>query len=208
MVVAEQQELLGLLVELADDEWDHATLCGAWRVRDVVAHLISMNEAGPLGLLQATASMDWFNATGVRRRGSLGPADLLDAFQRSMGIHGLGRVVPAPAMLIEVVAHSQDIRRPLGRQRRIEPDRLLELLPRCVSPVSYVPGFGFSGARRRVRGLRLVALDIDWSWGRGPALRGPAEALLMAVLGRHAAVSDLVGDGVALLAARTGHLDV
>ncbi len=33
-------ELLGLLARLSDHEWQRATVAGAWRVRDVVAHLI------------------------------------------------------------------------------------------------------------------------------------------------------------------------
>ena len=33
----------------------------------------------------------------------------------------------------------------------------------------------------RVRGVRLVASDLDWSFGRGPEVRGPAEAILMTV---------------------------
>lgn len=56
MVWAEQDELRQLLAGLAPEDWNRPTLCEGWKVRDAVAHLISMNEAGPLGLLQATAS--------------------------------------------------------------------------------------------------------------------------------------------------------
>ena len=105
-------------------------------------------------------------------------------------------------MLVEVLVHGQDIRRPLGLDRDIVPERLHVLLPRCVSPASYVPGFGFTGGRRRARGLRLRATDIGWSWGTGPEVSGAAEAILMAVLGRRAALPDLAGDGVPTLASR------
>jgi hypothetical protein len=50
-------------------------------------------------------------------------------------------------------------------------------------------------AKRRVAGLRLEATDVDWSHGAGPLVRGPGEALLLAMLGRGQAVDDLEGDG-------------
>ncbi|MCU1672571.1 MAG: hypothetical protein JWN77_684 [Frankiales bacterium] len=55
---------------------------------------------------------------------------------------------------------------------------------------------------RRLRGLRLVADDLGWTWGAGAEVRGPALPLAMAVLGRPAAHPLLAGPGVALLASR------
>lgn len=205
MVRAEQEALRAVLGELAADDWDRASLCGDWRVRDVVAHLISMNRAGVVGFLQATVSIHWFNATGVRRRAAKAPAELLDELDSVMGMRGFGRVVPPSAMLVEWVVHSQDIHRALGLRRQVPPEHLLVLLPRCVSGASFVPSFGFSGGRWRARGLHLQATDIDWSWGGGEDVSGGGEALLMAVLGRTAALPDLSGAGVPVLAARTGY---
>ncbi len=56
--------------------------------------------------------------------------------------------------------------------------------------------------RRRLRRLRLVASDVDWSVGRGPEVRGPIAALLLLVTGRSAAHGALTGDGAAQLATR------
>jgi MDMPI C-terminal domain len=52
--------------------------------------------------------------------------------------------------------------------------------------------------------LRLVATDVDWSYGPDSAaeVRGPAESLLLALCGRPAGLDDLQGDGVAELKAR------
>lgn len=60
------------------------------------------------------------------------------------------------------------------------------------------------GARRRIRGLRLRATDIDWTHGHGPEVTGPGEALLMAMSGRPTALADLDGPGLATLAERLG----
>jgi hypothetical protein len=58
--------------------------------------------------------------------------------------------------------------------------------------------------RRAGHRLRLVATDIDWSHGDGPEVTGPGEALLMAIARRPAALADLRGAGVSILAERLG----
>ena len=52
----------------------------------------------------------------------------------------------------------------------------------------------------RARGVRLVATDLDWAYGKGPEVRGSGEALLMVMAGRRAALDDLDGRGKAKLA--------
>jgi hypothetical protein len=44
--------------------------------------------------------------------------------------------------------------------------------------------------------------DIGWSGGQGLKIRGPGEAILMAINGRGDALNDLEGTGVAVLADR------
>jgi hypothetical protein len=57
-------------------------------------------------------------------------------------------------------------------------------------------------AFQRARGLALVATDLDWSRSSGPEVRGPDEALLMAIAGRGHAINELSGRGKPLLAER------
>ena len=64
---------------------------------------------------------------------------------------------------------------------------------------------GVNYARRRVRGLRLVATDMDWTWGDGAEVRGPGEAVLMAADGREQTLLDLAGPGLETLTRRTTH---
>ena len=56
----------------------------------------------------------------------------------------------------------------------------------------------------RVRDVRLVATDVDWTFGRGPEVSGEAEALLMCVAGRRGVVAELSGSGQERLARRLG----
>jgi hypothetical protein len=80
----------------------------------------------------------------------------------------------------------------------VPPERVLPL-------VEVAPKLGtVFGGRRRAKGLRLEATDMAWSHGPvdGPAVRGPGEAVLMAVLGRRQAAGDLEGDGLEVLVGR------
>jgi hypothetical protein len=54
-------------------------------------------------------------------------------------------------------------------------------------------------ARSRLRGLRLVATDTDWSAGAGEPVEGPIAALLMLLTGRSALLGQLSGKGAARL---------
>ena len=46
------------------------------------------------------------------------------------------------------------------------------------------------------------ATDAEWSAGSGPEVAGPALSLMMAIVGRQAALDDLSGEGVATLKGR------
>jgi hypothetical protein len=50
----------------------------------------------------------------------------------------------------------------------------------------------------------LVATDLDGGHGSGPAVRGPAEAIRMAMAARTAALADLAGPGRSTLARNIG----
>jgi hypothetical protein len=102
--------------------------------------------------------------------------------------------------LSELVIHQQDVRRPLGVDRKIPAERLGAVLDFGLSlgGVTFLMAF----SRRRAKGLRLAAPDIGWWAGRGPEVRGPGEAILMALNGRAPALADLEGDGLPVLAGR------
>jgi len=132
------------------------------------------------------------NARAVERSRQAPPAHLIDELERSVS-HGTFATLAPSVALADVLVHHQDIRRPLSRPRAIPTERLLHVLSH-PDP--------FAVPRRRTHGLRLVATDVSWSRGDGPTVRGPGEAIMMAVAGRTAAITDLEGEGVDLLRAR------
>ncbi|EFV14815.2 maleylpyruvate isomerase family mycothiol-dependent enzyme [Segniliparus rugosus] len=196
---AERADFAAFLGTLTPEQWEAPTLCGKWRVRDVVAHVISYEGLGASELakrfLAGGLSVDRINEAEVARARGQSTRELLARFGASLRPNGMMTLYGGRAALHDGMIHHQDIRRSLGLRREIPADRLRATLNfTLVSPT-------LRGAWR-VRGVRLVATDLDWSWGRGPEARGAGEALLMAMAGRSSALGELSGPGAAKLSAR------
>ena len=52
MARAERDDLAEFLATLTPQQWATASLCTKWTVKDVVAHLISYEELGTMGLIK------------------------------------------------------------------------------------------------------------------------------------------------------------
>lgn len=197
----ENAELSAYLHTLAPEAWEEPSLCEGWRVRDVVGHILYGNEQRlstlPLRLARYGFSSDRSGkAYSIARATGCSPADLLRSFDERDPWAGTCRVFPPRLTLLDRLVHHQDIRRALGHPRAIPEERLLTVL-------DATPTLGtVFGAKARTKGLRFAATDLDWTWGDGPEVRGPGEAILMAMLGRDDALADLEGEGHAPFAER------
>ena len=198
---AENVDFSAYLHTLTDEQWDKLSLCEGWMVRDVVGHILYGNEMRlwtlPLRLARFGFSS---NRSGkhysIQRARGVAPVLLLDAFDRRDPWAGTCRIFPPRLTLLDRLVHHQDIRRALGHPRQIPEERLrtvLDATPRLGSVFR---------AKKRTRGLRFVATDLDWSWGQGPEVIGPGEALLMSMLGRKQAVIGLTGAGFSAFSSR------
>lgn len=196
LATAERRDLADLLDTLADEEWATPSLCEGWCVRDVVAHLVSYEGLGWTGAIgrmaRARFNGERANAIGLRESRDDSPADLVRTLRDHSRPCGLTSGFGGRIGLTDSLIHHQDIRRPLDRPRTVPPERLLVALDFALRAPP-LP------SRTKVRGLRLTATDLDWTTGDGPEVRGPAEALLLAIAGRPAALDDLTGPGLARL---------
>lgn len=201
MAEQERHDLASLLETLSPQQWDAPTLCDGWQVRDVVAHVISYEGLGLAGLGKRFARgaflPDRVNAVGVAALRERSPEELVALVRRHAAPSGLTAGFGSRIALTDGLVHQQDIRRPLGVPREIPAERLRVALPFALTAPT-VRGFW------NVRGVRVIATDVDWSAGKGPEARGPGEAVLMAVAGRRGAARDLTGAGAELLARRLG----
>jgi uncharacterized protein (TIGR03083 family) len=186
----------GALVEdlsgLTRQQWDVASLCAGWTVRDVVAHLAAtavLTKRKFVGeFMRAGFSVDRIvqrQVTAGRRRD---PSELLAALRASANSTA-SPPLPTISRIVEIVVHGEDIRRPLGLHRRYSTDHL-------GAAVAYVAGDRLSGGSRRLAGLRLSGTDVDVVVGTGLAVEGPALSLLLAACGRRVALAELSGPGV------------
>jgi uncharacterized protein (TIGR03083 family) len=198
-VRAQRLALAQRLRSLTPDEADRPTGCGAWRVREVLAHLVHLAEA-------TTASMA---RDALRHPGA--PDAMLDRVARKLAecpveelagrlaaaADGRFRVpgFPPSAALGDVLVHGCDLLGPFDERPSVEPE-----MTRGVLDLYWWFGsmaFHAKGYRR----VRLQATDLQWACGRGPEVRGSGLDLLGAVARRPAALDRLEGEGVAVLRA-------
>ncbi len=198
MACAEREELAEFLATLTPQQWYAPSLCACWSIKDVVAHMMSYEDLGTIGLLKRYVKGRIFRANeiGVDEFAAFEPDQLLEFLNTHLQPTGKANAsFGGMVALVDGTIHHQDIRRPLGRPRTIPAPRLSRVL-------QFVPTNPALGAWRRIRGLRLHATDIDWVYGKGPEVTGPGEALLRAMAGRSAVVEELGGPGQGILAER------
>lgn len=196
---AERSHLAEVLSTLPTEGWGAATLCEAWSVRDVVAHLTAAASTPTLpwlgNMLITRLDTDLHNQRLLVRHRGMGDAETLARFEEAVA----ARTAPfgvVEGALGEIVVHGQDIAIPLGLP--VTPSRASI---RAVAEFFARKDFAVD-SRTLVRGLRLEASDDDLRIGDGPPLRGEMLPLVMAVAGRPVALDALEGEGAAVLRQR------
>jgi uncharacterized protein (TIGR03083 family) len=194
MIDDERLGLADFLDDLSAQEWETASLCAGWRVRDVAAHLTLAHMRpvpATLAMLQARGNLNrMIHDTAVRRA-------RLPAVQYAVMLRGmLGSRQKAPGItdlepLIDVLVHGQDMAVPLGRTRPMPAQGAAAAATRVWSM-----RWPFH-AQRKLSGLRLAATDDPWSAGQGLLVEGPIAAILLLLTGRRTALPHLSGPGAA-----------
>lgn len=199
MACEEREDFADLLDGLSPAQWEQPTLCERWRVRDVVAHVVSYDELSRSGLVWRFVKggfwPPWVNAVGVAEYAVRSPEQLAELMRACIPPRGLTSAFGGMIALVDGLIHQQDIRRPLGIPRTIPQQRLRAVLDMALNAPT-------TRGARRARGTRLVATDLEWQYGSGPQVTGPAEALLMTMAGRPDGLNQLAGPGKRLLAQR------
>lgn len=197
-VIAEQRlGLAGLLEGLSDAEWEQPSLCAGWRVRDVAAH-VAMAPQVPTArsmfsdAVRARGSFHRLNHDVAVRHAARPTRDLVAELRRHADSRRLPAVTNYRNILFDVLVHTQDVAIPLHRDHPMPIEAA-----RSGADRVWTMGWPF-WARRRLRGVRLVAADIDWATGGEAAeVRGPMADLLLLMTGRTtAALPHLSGPGL------------
>jgi uncharacterized protein (TIGR03083 family) len=199
VVHAERTALAADLTGLTEEQWSHPSLCGRWTVRDVLAHMTATAKMTPAAFFPKLAtsgfSLSRLQDKDISREKGSSPAETLARFE-AVTPSVKGPPGPADTMLGETIVHAEDIRRALG----ISHEYPIEALKQAAD--FYRRSNLIIGTKRRIAGLALHATDTDWQRGVGPEVSGPLLAILVAMTGRKAALSELGGEGVQTLQAR------
>lgn len=193
LIHAERARLHATLSTLTDEQWVQPSLCQGWSVLVAGAHVVAGAEQTPghfLGRLIASGfNFNRMVDADARTIAAQGPQRVLARLGASM--NGTNRP-PAPvmAMLGEAVIHADDINRPLGITSEASPAALAACLSMFVNA-----GFPV-GSKKNAAGLSFRATDIEWSWGDGPVVTGPAQSMVLAIVGRPAGLRELAGEGL------------
>lgn len=198
-VAAERRALADLLESLSEEQWATRSLCGAWTVKDVAAHVM----IGPtvstreflVAMVRAGGRFGVANRRMVEARARLSTAELVAIMREHADSRFRPPTMDWRAPWTEILVHREDIAVPLGG------------FPRPVEP--WGPALDFLVSDAAVRGFRAkglpalhyAATDLDWSYGDGPEVRGPAAALALGMAGRPVALERLTGDGLDRFAA-------
>lgn len=203
VIAAERLSLAEQLDGLSDAQWDEPSLCDGWRVRDVVSHLVlgANPPAWPTRISWTLRKAGRFNPLNrdLAIHFAAAPPSRLTAQLRE---HAGSQRLPAPLVtnhlttLLDVLVHGQDIAVPLRLGRPVPVDAAA-----VAATKAWTMGWPF-WAKRRLRGLRLTATDVDWSVGSGVPVEAPIAAVLLALVGRPAAAAQLSGEGADDLGAR------
>ena len=169
MARAERADLAAFLATLTPQQWEAPSLCSRWSVKDVVAHVISYEELGALGLLKRFSKglIIWANEVGVEEFSVLSPQQVLEFLRDHLQPHGLTAGFGGMIALVDATIHHQDIRRALGQPRTIPADRLERLL-------DVLPNSPRLGARRRIKGLRNAPPTSTGHMAADPRSAAPA----------------------------------
>ncbi|TDU82527.1 uncharacterized protein (TIGR03083 family) [Kribbella voronezhensis] len=199
LIKSERVALADFLETLTAEEWATPSLCDEWRVQDVAAHL-SFAPVAPGremlgGILRYGLRVDKASAELSKKWAERGPAEIVRQLRANAAAGTKPAIVPEIATLVDTVIHTLDIRVPLGKPRTVPAEVFGPVADFSVTtkwPMTISVG---GSARKRLRGLELVAEDYDWSYGEGARVSASGSAVLRVLNGRRVGRSELTGPG-------------
>lgn len=200
-IADERRRLADLLAGLTTEQLAAQSLCDQWSVHDVAAHLVVPLEVSTpkfaLAMLAAGGSFDRANMRLTREQARRPIGEIIEVLRQKAESQFTPPGAGPEAPLTDLLVHGLDISWPLGLTCDLEDERAQKSL-------TFLTGGSARGFVRKgiLDGLRWEATDTEWGHGSGPTVGGGAEALLLALTGRTAALDLLRGNGLPTLEAR------
>jgi uncharacterized protein (TIGR03083 family) len=198
MIADERRHMADLFAGLDAGQLARQSLCDAWTMHEVAAHLASFLRFGQLKIYLCMIAYAGDFAPGNQRLAHWyarrPTADIIEQLRRDAAARTTVPRSGYDPVLTDLVLHDLDVRIPLGIPRDVREDRLSVAFHHLTT----VPSAGFAVGTRLTR-LRFEATDTGWTAGDGAPVRGPAQSVVMAMSGRAQGFADLDGDGVEIL---------
>ena len=190
----QRADLADFLDTLTREQWATPSLCRGWTVRDVAAHVTQSTTSWERLGVAALRSGFRFNVMMSRlaREDQRTPEEITAAMRRMVGVRRRppGTAVADP--LMDAMVHGQDIAIPLGLARTMP-------IPAAVIVAARVWKMGFPfNARKRFANVAFHATDASFTVGRGQAVHGPIQDIVMVLGRRSAGLAGLSGDTQAI----------
>lgn len=193
-----RRALAGHLEALDPADWEKPSLCAGWTVKDVAAHVLLhpsfkwREMPGMFGRNLGRSYNAMIDRETRRRSATQSREDVLAAYARYADSHRHVPTTTSIEPMLDVLVHTQDILRPLGRAQDMPPVAAAVSADRAIL-------LGRLTDWRATKSVRLVATDVDWARGKGPGIEGPMQELLMIATGRAPDPALVRGEGLALV---------
>lgn len=188
---------------LAREQLAVQSLCPAWSVREVLAHLVMPFTVTMPQMLRAALryrSMDGASAQIARQLAHRDVRELTGLLRDNADRRFMPPGVGPMGQFVDGAVHLRDCARPLGLDADVPEEDwalIVDWLVTKQARLGHMP-------KGLLDGLRFEATDREWAHGDGPVVRSALEPLGMAMTGRAVALADLTGPGVETLRSRLG----
>jgi uncharacterized protein (TIGR03083 family) len=189
LVESQRVAVADQIAALRPEEWDQPSRCRDWRVRDVLGHLVHLSET-PLRVRARQGD----DPDPARQLGERPVPELCGRLRAAAASTNTGMPLVA---LSEVVAHGDDMLRPLGHPMKVPPQVAVAVLKQLRRVDRLAARWAFGGQSHR--GVQFAATDVRWVSGKGPQVRGTALDLIALLTNRAGVIGQLTGPGVAQL---------
>lgn len=181
LYLSERVALKETIRSLTPSEFETGTtLCPGWAPRDVMGHLLGIDDA-VVTYVKAAGITKRANAQLVKKYAGMSNSEMLAAIDHWAAVPALHARLIAKFLVGDVAIHHQDILRGLGRSREI---------PQEIGAAIMREGIVLGGFKK-LRHNRFVPSDGGKARGRGPTIMGTKEALGLWLSGRTAVEGEL-----------------
>lgn len=200
-IVQQRLALCDIAEHFDEDQLGTTSLCDGWTVRDTLSHVMGpvefslLRTVGPL--IRARFDFGRFTQLLVEADARTG-AEIVAALRTGARARWTPPGFGFEAPLTDIVVHTGDICIPLGLEYTVPPHAIRAVLDFLVT---HKAQRGFTDATWTV-GVRFEADDMNWGFGTGPDVVGPARLLALAITGRRSILNYMHGRGVEVLSDR------